>query len=347
MAACARCGAQNPPDAKFCMECGAKQELRCPSCSTPYTDGQKFCMEGGTPLGGAAPPPPAPETPSRRVQNSALPEERRWVTVLFADISGYTAMAERMDAELVKAMVDRCLRRMGEVVERFGGTVDKYIGDNVMAIFGAPVAHEDDAERAVRAALGMHEAIAEIDPELSLRVGLNTGDVLAGSVAEGGFTVIGDTVNVAARLQAAAEIGSITVGERTARATGDAVEYRELEPLRLKGKAEPVPAFEAIGLATATPRRQVTSAVTPFVGRMHELGLLESLYGRVLRESRAHLVTVIGQAGVGKSRLLRETDAILDRQEPLPVVRVGHCLPYGSGVVYWALGEIVRGEASI
>ncbi|MEA2492256.1 MAG: hypothetical protein QOJ29_167 [Thermoleophilaceae bacterium] len=329
------------------MQCGGKLELICPACSTPYSAGQKFCMECGTALGTTTPAPVAPPRVPRRVQNSALPEERRWVTVLFADISGYTAMAERMDAELVKSMVDRCLRRLGEEVERFGGTVDKYIGDNVMAIFGAPVAHEDDSERAVRAALAMHAAIAEIDPELQLRVGINTGDVLAGSVAEGGYTVIGDTVNVAARLQAAAEIGSITVGERTVRATRDAVEYRELEPLTLKGKAEPVPAWEACGLATATPRRQSIGVTAPFVGRTHELGLLESLYGRVLREQRAHLVTVIGQAGVGKSRLLREIDTHLRAQDPVPAIRVGHCLPYGSGVVYWALGEIVRSEASI
>src|SRR4051812_20690980 len=129
MAACTRRGAQNPPPAKFCMACGGKQELLCPSCSTPYTDGQKVCMDCGTPLGGAAPPPPAPETPSRCAQISALPQERRWVTLLVADICGYTAMAEPMYAELVKAMADRCLRRLGEEVERFGGTVDKYIGD--------------------------------------------------------------------------------------------------------------------------------------------------------------------------------------------------------------------------
>jgi predicted ATPase/class 3 adenylate cyclase len=326
------------------MECGSKLELLCPACSTPYTAGQKFCMECGTSLVAAKQAP----APPRRVQNSALPEERRWVTVLFADISGYTAMAERMDAELVKSMVDRCLRRLGEEVERFGGTVDKYIGDNVMATFGAPVAHEDDAERAIRAALGMHQAIAEIDPELQLRVGINTGDVLAGSVAEGGYTVIGDTVNVASRLQAAAEIGSITVGERTMRATRGAVEYRELEPLELKGKSEPVKAWEAVGLVTATPRRlKAETAAAPFVGRAHELELLDSLYGRVVREGRAHLVTVIGQAGVGKSRLLREVDARLSKRASAPALRVGHCLPYGSGVVYWALGEIVRSEASI
>src|SRR4051812_37678857 len=345
MAACANCAAQNPDGAKFCMECGSKLELRCPQCSTPYSDGQKFCMECGAAL---TPAPAAPLPTKPRVPNSALPEERRWVTVLFADISGYTAMAERMDAELVKSMVDRCLRRLGGEVERFGGTVDKYIGDNVMAIFGAPVAHEDDAERAVRAALAMQEAIVEIDPELQLRVGVNTGDVLAGSVAESGYTVIGDTVNVAARLQAAAEVGSVTVGQRTMRATRDAIEYRALEPLELKGKSEPVPAWEALGPVTATPRRLTREhAVAPFVGRTHELELLDSLYGRVVREGRAHLVTVIGQAGVGKSRLLREVDARLAAKDPAPAIRVGHCLPYGSGVVYWALGEIVRSEASI
>jgi class 3 adenylate cyclase len=286
-------------------------------------------MECGASLTGA---PAAPAEPARRrVQNSALPEERRWVTVLFADISGYTAMAERMDAELVKSMVDRCLRRLGAEVERFGGTVDKYIGDNVMATFGAPVAHEDDAERAVRAALAMQDAIVEIDPALQLRVGINTGDVLAGSVAEAGYTVIGDTVNVAARLQAAAEVGSITVGERTMRATRNAVQYRELEPLELKGKSEPVAAWEAVCPVTATPQRQKGEhAAAPFVGRLHELELLESLYGRVLREGRAHLVTVIGQAGVGKSRLLREVDLQLGRKQPAPALRIGHCLPYGS-----------------
>ena len=193
---------------------------------------------------------------------TTLPEERRQVTVLFADLSGYTAIAERMDPEAVKSLVDRSLRRLGEEVDRYGGSVDKYIGDNVMAVFGAPVAHEDDAERAVRAALGMQDAMAEINESLgathgvtlALRVGVNTGEVVAGAVGDG-YTVIGDTVNVAARLQSAAQ-----PGQRHGRRAhlprdppGDRVPA--LEPLTLKGKAEPVPAWEAVGLLAAQPAR--------------------------------------------------------------------------------------------
>ena len=210
------------------------------------------------------------------------------MTVLFADLSGYTAASERMDPERVKALVDQALRRLGEEVERFGGTVDKYIGDNVMALFGAPVAHEDDAERAVRAGLGMQDAMGEINERLAvshdatfeLRVGINTGEVVAGAVGDA-YTVVGDAVNVASRLQSAAQRGSVTVGERTVRATGQAIEFRELPPLTLKGKAEPVPAWEAIGVAALHPRRRATDARSPLVGRAHELDLLESLAQRV------------------------------------------------------------------
>ena len=176
--------------------------------------------------------------------------------MLFADLSGYTAIAERMDPEAVKSIVDRALRRLGQEVVRYGGTVDKYIGDNVMAVFGAPVSHEDDPERAVRAGLAMQAAMEEINKEMagaaaeaaganfSLRVGINSGEVLAGQVGDG-YTVMGDAVNVAARLQAAARPGSVTVGEITHRLTRGAIEYEELEPLTLKGKSEPVPAWEA------------------------------------------------------------------------------------------------------
>src|SRR5436190_24039091 len=215
---CQNCGNENPAEARFCMSCGNALELVCPSCGTPAPPEAKFCMSCGTALSGEAPATaPAPvRTEPIRAPADELPEERRQVTVLFADLSGYTAIAERMDPEAVKSFVDRALRRLGQEVDRYGGSVDKYIGDNVMAVFGAPVAHEDDAERAVRAALGMQEAMGEINERLAsslevnlaLRVGVNTGEVVAGAIGDG-YTVIGDTVNVAARLQTAARPGSV------------------------------------------------------------------------------------------------------------------------------------------
>src|SRR6266511_4049888 len=191
--ACPNCAAENPERARFCMSCGAE-----------------FCIECGTGLSpdsasAATAPPAAAEAP---------PEERRQATVLFADLSGYTAAAERMDPEAVKALVDRTLRLLGQEIERFGGSIDKFIGDNVMGVFGAPVAHEDDPERAVRASLAMQELMAEHGAGFSLRVGINSGEVMAGAVGDR-YTVMGDPVNVAARLQAAGRPDSVTVGEST------------------------------------------------------------------------------------------------------------------------------------
>jgi class 3 adenylate cyclase/tetratricopeptide (TPR) repeat protein len=339
------------------MSCGTALAQRCPSCGTEQPPGAKFCIECGTQLTGAASGAAttgAATTPAARATPGTAvgPEERRKATVLFADLSGYTAATESMDPEDAKAMVDRALRRLGQEVERHGGRVDKYIGDNVMAVFGAPVAHEDDPERAVRAGLAMQAAMAEINQaaaaaDFSLRVGINSGEVMAGSVGDG-YTVIGDVVNVASRLQAAARPGSVTVGAQTYRASHDAVAYEQLEPLTLKGKSEPVAAWEATGLLAAGPvRRQTGRTATPLIGRDDESHLLASLYERVIREDRPYLVTVIGQAGVGKSRLLRELAAeLIERDEP-PVIHQGQCPPYGSGIAYWALGEVIRAEFEI
>ena len=281
------------------------------------------------------------------------PEERRQVTVLFADLSGYTSVAERMDPEAVKTLVDRALMRLGREVEGHGGTVDKYIGDNVMAIFGAPVAHEDDAERAVRAGLSMQDAMEEINDGLpegvhfDLRVGVNTGEVLAGAVGEA-YTVVGDTVNVAARLQSAARPGSVTVGERTMRATSAAVAYDQLAPLTLKGKAEPVPAWEAVCVTEELPvRRAASGRESPLVGRTDELATLNAIFERVTRERSPHLVTLLGEAGVGKSRILREFERGLAARPDAPPFYTGRCLPYGSGIVFWALGEVIRAGCGI
>ncbi len=333
------------------MSCGAELSPRCPSCGAENPAAAKFCIECGASLSAdavAAPAAPAPAAPPE-----APPEERRQATVLFADLSGYTAAAERMDPEAVKALVDRTLRRLGEEIERFGGSIDKFIGDNVMGVFGAPVAHEDDPERAVRAGLAMQGAMEEANRQsqekygvaFSLRVGINSGEVMAGAVGDR-YTVMGDPVNVAARLQAAGRPDSVTVGESTYRASHETISYERLEPLTLKGKEEPVPAWEATGVLSET-RRGPGRAQTPLIGREEEAGLLNSLVERVEREGRPYLVTVIGQAGVGKSRLLRELTTTLAKSDQPPTIRRGQCPPYGAGIAYWALAEVLNDEFEI
>src|SRR6266511_1185925 len=320
---CPSCGTENPPRARFCMSCGTGLAPACPSCGAENPAEAKFCIECGSTLAAQGAPPgdaaaaasppgvtaagtTAAHVPAGPVPTpEALPEERRKATVLFADLSGYTAVAERMDPEAVKSLVDRSLRRLGQEVSRYGGRVDKYIGDNVMAVFGAPVAHEDDPERAV----------------------------LAGKVGDE-YTVMGDPVNVAARLQSAARPGSVTVGTVTHRLTRAAFEYEELAPLDLKGKSEPVPAWEAVRLLVPGVARRAARASTPLIGREDESALLASLFERVVSEGRPHLVTVIGQAGVGKSRLLRELTAKLGERPEQPALREGRCPAYGAGIAY-------------
>ncbi len=306
-------------------------------------------MECGSDLATGSPTP----LPAGAPATEAPPEERRQATVLFADLSGYTAAAEQMDPEAVKALVDRTLRVLGEQIDRFGGSIDKFIGDNVMGVFGAPVAHEDDPERAVRAGLAMQQAMEEANRQsrekygvgFSLRVGINSGEVMAGAVGDR-YTVMGDAVNVAARLQAAGRPDSVTVGEPTYRASREAISYERLEPLTLKGKEEPVPAWEAAGVL-AEPRRAAVRAETPLIGREEEAGLLNSLVERIEREGSPHLVTVIGQAGVGKSRLLRELMNTLAESDDPPIIRRGQCPPYGAGIAYWALAEVLNDEFDI
>lgn len=367
---CAECQTANPEGASFCMACGARLARGCPSCGAPAPAGARFCMScgtalaGGRPAGAAASGVPA-RAPSAEPAGSEAPaaesatpehghEERRTVTVLFADISGYTSVAERLDHETVKAVLERCMTRFAGEVELYGGRVDKYIGDNVMAVFGAPVAHEDDAERAVRAAFGMQHAMVELNRELSaefglelaLRVGLNTGEVLAGRLGDA-YTVLGDAVNVAARLQGAAPVGGILVGARTKRLSASTIDYRELEPLELKGKAERVPAWEALEMsATGSPESRAAQA-TPLVGREEDLARIEALYARAVRESAPQLVTIVGEPGVGKSRLLAELERRLAQGERAPRIRRGRCLAFGRAIVYWPLAEMLRAECEI
>ncbi len=369
---CGKCSTENPAAARFCMACGTSLERSCQQCGAKALPHAEFCIACGSALA-HAPQQTEAATPaitgdgaaavvtsdSRPLEHpgdsDATSEERRTVTVLFADLSGYTAISERLDPETLKTLVERCLGRLGQEVEDVGGRVDKYMGDNVMAIFGAPVAHEDDPERALRAALGMQSAMGEINRrlqsdygvEFALRVGVNTGEVLAGKVGEA-YTVIGDAVNVASRLQTSARPGTVTVGERTQRATSGVVDYLPLEPLELKGKAEPVAAWRALGLLEQhAVRARELRHEAPLVGRHDEFAALEALFTRVLRNDAPHLVTVFGQAGVGKTRMLRELERWLEDREPPVLVRRGRCLPFGSGVVYWPLSEMLRAECAI
>ncbi len=364
---CAVCQSENPAGAAFCMACGAALSRTCPSCGEQVPAGAKFCGACGTALAGGAgpsapaePPAAAPgaehdlRTPLGAVGEVPDTEQRRTVTVLFADLSGYTAISERLDHETVKALVERCLTRLTTEVERYGGRVDKYIGDNVMAVFGAPLAHEDDPSRAVRAALGMQEAMAELAEELGaqfgmepeLRVGVNTGEVLAGHIG-GSYTVVGDAVNVAARLQAAAPVGGVLVGERTRRLSAGEIAYRSIEPLTVKGKAEPVQAWEALEVASEAHVAPQHWSETPLIGREEEVSRLEAALDRVVREGSPHLLTVIGQAGVGKSRLLLEFQLLLAGREPTPLFLHGRCSAFGEGGVYRPLTEMLRAACRI
>ena len=321
------------------MSCGAALERRCASCAEPLSEGARFCVACGTPVATAPSPPaeaaPGPTEASPLPTPSSAPpslDERRTVTVLFADLSGYTSVAERLDPESVKRQLERILGRLGEEVSRHGGHVDKFIGDNVMAIFGAPVAYGDDAVRAVRAGLAMQAAMDELNEPLAVQhdvsfelcVGINTGEVLAGHVGES-YTVIGDTVNVAARLQAAARPGSVTVGEPTYRATRALIDFAALEePLRLKGKSKPVAAWEALGTEgqPAASASSANPAMAPLVGRSNELSQLHDLLARAERRRGPHLATVIGEPGVGKSRLLRQFEQELSAHPSDPLVRL-------------------------
>jgi class 3 adenylate cyclase/tetratricopeptide (TPR) repeat protein len=285
----------------------------------------------------------------------AAREERKVVTVLFADLVGFTSRSERLDPEDVRATLTPYFARLREELERRGGTVEKFIGDAVMAVFGAPIAHEDDAERAVRAGLGIRDAVAEMneqDPELDLhvRIGINTGEVLVllrADPLQGEGMAAGDVVNTAARLQGAAPVDGILVGEATHRATDRAIEYRAAEAVDAKGKSTRITVWEAID-ARARFGVDITRRVdTELVGRDSELALLRDALDRARLQDEPQLVTIVGEPGIGKSRLAHELYAHIETLPDLITWRQGRSLPYGDGVSYWALGEILKAEAGI
>jgi class 3 adenylate cyclase/tetratricopeptide (TPR) repeat protein len=342
MSECASCGFENRPGALFCGGCGTQLGRSCPACGHVGPAELAFCTSCGAALAPAAEPP--------------IAEERKIVSVLFADLVGFTGRAERLDPEDVRRMLAPYYARVKAELLSFGGTVEKFIGDAVMALFGAPLAHEDDPERAVRAALAVREAIGELnasDPTLGLRVriGVTTGEAmiaLRARPSEGEGMAAGDVVNTASRLQSAAPVDGILVDEATYRATATVVEYRDAEPVRAKGKTEPVPVWEVVTTRTRLGVDIAFRGGAELVGREQELRLLREALSRAERQRDPQLVTLVGAPGIGKSRLLFELYRALDDDpEVFANWRQGRSLPYGEGVSFWALGEMVKAQAGI
>jgi class 3 adenylate cyclase/tetratricopeptide (TPR) repeat protein len=316
MPVCAECGQENPEGARFCNACAA-------------------------PLA---------------AEHAIAREERKVVTVFFADLVGFTGRAEQLDPEDVRAMLSPYYGRLRSEIERFGGTVEKFIGDAVMAVFGAPVVHEDDPERAVRAALAVREAILELNEgnptlDLHVRIAVNTGEAvvaLGARPSEGEGMVAGDVVNTAARLQAAAPVDGILVGETTHRATERTIEYGEAEPVRAKGKSEPISVWEALAARARYGVDVQQSGGAALIGRREELDMLSDALGRARRERTPQLLTLVGVPGIGKSRLVWELAQAVDADPELIVFwRQGRSLPYGEGVAFWAVAEMVKAQAAI
>jgi class 3 adenylate cyclase/tetratricopeptide (TPR) repeat protein len=300
----------------------------CPSCGEENPDRFRLCGFCGTPL--------HPEEPAREI--------RKTVTIVFSDLVGSTAIGERLDSESLRAVMSRYFDVMRAELERHGGTVEKFIGDAVMAVFGLPHLHEDDAERAVRAATGMQAALTELNGELDARfgvtlqnrTGVNTGEVVSGDPAAGQRLVTGDAVNVAARLEQAAGAGEVLIGPLTRDLVGAVADLEPVEALELKGKSEPMPAFRLLGVRAATAQHPPAS---PLVGRDDELAALRAELAAAVASGSARLVTILAAAGAGKSRLVAE---LLESVPEGTTVTRGRCLSYGQGITFWPIAEALR-----
>ncbi|MEM9519982.1 MAG: adenylate/guanylate cyclase domain-containing protein [Actinomycetota bacterium] len=305
--------------------------MECPTCHAEVAAGARFCSTCGYEL-------------TRRE------DERRVVTVLFADIVGFTGLSEDRDPEQVKNLVDRCFALLADDITAFGGRVDKVVGDAIVALFGAPIAHDDDAERAVRSALRMQETVTRFDDEtgvgIRLRIGINTGEVLVGGFTAGDdYTAMGDVVNTASRLQTTAEPGTVVVGTLTHEATVDFIRYRSVGQLHARGREAPVTAYRALAPYGRPGERRATAEL-PFIGRERELDLVSVALDGAFATRQELVVSVTGDAGIGKSRVATEV-ADLARFDHDAIVLHGRCLPYGETNIWWPVAELVRSAIGI
>jgi class 3 adenylate cyclase/tetratricopeptide (TPR) repeat protein len=333
---CASCGTENRAGRKFCSHCGAPLALACPTCGAANEPGDAFCGECGAPFGAS---PSVPEAPAA---------ERRLVSVLFADLVGFTSLSEARDAEEVRELLSRYFDLCRRIVTVYGGTVEKFIGDAVMAVWGTPTATEDDAERAVRAALDLVSAAAALGgevgaPDLRARAGVLTGEAAVTLGAEGQGMVAGDLVNTASRIQSAAPPAGVYVGEATRRSTEETVVYEDAGSFELKGKEGLTPLWRALRVVSGLRGSLKSHGLeAPFVGRDRELRTIKDLFHAAAEERKARLLSVTGIAGIGKSRLAWEFYKYFDGIAETIFWHRGRCLPYGEGVTYWALADMVR-----
>lgn len=338
---CPSCGTAARDDARFCASCGSALAHSCPACGVAVDAEARFCSSCGTALAG---PAAATVGPS---------EERRVISALFADLVGFTTHTERSDPEDSRRRLTLFHGRVRQDVERFGGSVEKLMGDGVFAAFGASVAHEDDAERAVRSALRIVESVEELNasqPHLSLavRVAVTTGEAIVQlETSPDREGIVGDVVNTASRLQSVAAPGQVVVDERTFRASRDAVNFESLEDVELRGKENRQSVWLATGLRSRYGVAVEEEASTTFVGRGEELSLLTDTFDRSVSRRSPQLVTIVGEPGVGKSRLVREFRVVIDDRPDLVWWRQGRCLPYGEGVTFWAIGEVIKAQAGV
>jgi predicted ATPase/class 3 adenylate cyclase len=348
--ACSTCGTPNEAGRKFCAECGSKLGVACTVCGTINPASVKFCGECGATMRTDAAAAPAP-TPAASAAATESTAERRLVSVLFADLVGFTTLSENRDAEETRELLTRYFDVARGVIERHGGTVEKFIGDAVMAVWGAPTAHEDDAERAVRAALELVAAvpgIADGSAAIQARAGVLTGEAAVTIGATNQGMVAGDLVNTASRLQSAAAPGTVLVGEATYHAAATAIAFEPAGEQAMKGKAAPVPAWRAIAVVARRGGAGRSELLEPpFVGRDEELRLLKDSFEATGRERKSRLISVIGQAGIGKTRLSWEFEKYLDGVVETVYWHEGRSPSYGDGVSYWALVEMVRRRAGI
>jgi class 3 adenylate cyclase/predicted ATPase len=346
---CPSCGSPNTESARFCGSCGVRLTATCPHCEADIPVGLRFCSACGRPVPGVR---GTGQAPGDTLTDAGLPSERRLVSVLFADLVDFTGLAESLDPEAVRNLQARYFEAARSVVAHYGGTLEKFIGDAVMAVWGAPAAHEDDGERAVRAALELVAAVARLrgatpGRRLQARAAVCTGEAAVTPGVDGQGMVAGDLVNTAARLQAAAPPGEALVDDTTRRVVGDAVTFEAAGPLMLRGKSRPVTTWRAAGIADERPKGRAAGHAGPFVGRDTQLAELVDLCQRTEATRRSRVVSVVGIAGIGKSRLAWEFERRLDALPQPIALHVGRAPSYGDGITFAPIAEMVRRRANI